>query len=235
MSWEATAAAKKQKAGSPTAKVVLLCLADACNSHSTVAYPSQQRLADECEMSIRSVRNHLKELERKKLIRVKPRRDDGGHRSSNAYELLFLPAESAAGEQSLPATEGKPTGNCLPHSEPKEEPKGLYSGKSKDDPIKQSFLDSIWKPYPDKTNNDRKRALAVWRKMAPADRQTAIGSIPVYSAYCKANPWYRPLHVERYLRGRYEAHLPTANEAETNPFLDKYGLAPDTPRMEAAE
>ncbi len=233
MSWEATAAAKKIVTGAPARKLVLFCLADSHNAHTGLCCPSQDTLAIECEMTDRSIRTHLKALEQSGLIRVKPRRDDSGHRSSNEYELLFLPEEFSGGDVVLPETERKPTGKLFPvHKEPKEEPKGLNSGKTDSDAVKQAFIDSIWKPYPDKTNNDRKRALAVWRKMTPAKRQAAVASIPVYSAYCKANAWYRPLHVERYLGGRYEAHLPASDGG--NPFLEKYGLSSST-HTEAAE
>lgn len=230
MSWEATAAAKKIVTGSPARKLVLLCLADSHNAHSGLCCPSQQTLAIECEMTARSIRTHLKALEQSGLIRVNPRRDDDGHRSSNEYELLFLPENFSGGEPGLPETERRPTGKLFPvHKEPKEEPKENCPKL-----VEKAFVDSFWKPYPDKTNNSRKRALAEWRKLSPDDRLAAAESIPAFSEYCRANAWYRPVHAERYLRDRrfeQNGDVETAG-GSGNEYLDRYNL---TPRMEAAE
>ena len=64
MSWEATAWAKKTRGHKGLAsKVLLLVLADYHDDERGFAWPSQRRLADDCEMSIRTVKYALNWLE----------------------------------------------------------------------------------------------------------------------------------------------------------------------------
>lgn len=64
MSWKATAWAKETRGHKGLAsKVVLLVLADYHDTEKGYAWPTQQRLANDCEMSIRGVKYALKWLE----------------------------------------------------------------------------------------------------------------------------------------------------------------------------
>jgi hypothetical protein len=84
MSW-----AKKQKAGSPSAKTVLMLLADAASSQGQ-CWPSQATLAEESEQSIDSVQRRLRDLERRGLIYlVSARRwSDSGKWAANMVVVL---------------------------------------------------------------------------------------------------------------------------------------------------
>jgi pyocin large subunit-like protein len=89
MSHEATTWAFKQTGLKPSTKIVLLGLANCHNPHQG-CFPSKKRLAEDCEMSERSVADHLKKLEEKGLIVVQ---ESGGKRrgqfTSNRYILGF--------------------------------------------------------------------------------------------------------------------------------------------------
>lgn len=91
MSHEATAWAFKVRGLKPGAKMVLWALADRHNPDYG-CFPSQERLAADCEVDPRTVRTHLKTLERAQLIhRVKrPKTLSGLHRSDR-YILAFEP------------------------------------------------------------------------------------------------------------------------------------------------
>ena len=87
MSHYMTALAMKQKGLKPATKIVLYWLADHHNGETGECFPSINRLADVCEMSRRSVENHLETLETLGLIqRVNQFRDRGG-KTSNRYLL----------------------------------------------------------------------------------------------------------------------------------------------------
>lgn len=87
MSWEAVAWATMQKTGDPARKVLLL-LANCHNPADGRIFPSQAHLADRGEMSERTVRRRLGELERRGIIRRHGRKNGRGYRATDAYELV---------------------------------------------------------------------------------------------------------------------------------------------------
>lgn len=111
MSHQATAWAFKQQGLKPATKIVLLYLADHHNPEHG-CFPSQKRLAAECEMSERALRDHLGKLEKLNLI-TRTSRKSGTTFLSDVYELHFdrqvteagTPAAKSAGRQNLPQAE----------------------------------------------------------------------------------------------------------------------------------
>ena len=87
MSHEATNWALKQRGIKPAAKIVLFHLADRHNPDYG-CFPSHNTLAKDCEMSKRSVQNHLEALEQAGLIRKENRMEEGVY-TSNRYFLGF--------------------------------------------------------------------------------------------------------------------------------------------------
>jgi DNA-binding transcriptional ArsR family regulator len=94
MSHYMTALAMRQVGLKPAAKIVLYWLADHHNETTGACFPSIGRLAELCEMSRRSVENHLADMEAAGLIKRQPRHRETGGKASNGYILLF--AESDA-------------------------------------------------------------------------------------------------------------------------------------------
>jgi DNA-binding transcriptional ArsR family regulator len=85
-----TALAMKQQGLKPATKIVLYWLADHHNAETGECFPSINRLADVCEMSRRSVENHLETLEALGLLRrVNQFRDRGG-KTANKYVLELI-------------------------------------------------------------------------------------------------------------------------------------------------
>ena len=75
----------------PSDKLVLLALANRTNHETGVCFPGQKLLAQECSMSDRSVRRHLKNLEAQGLITRRPRmRSEGRGRTSDEYRIAFV-------------------------------------------------------------------------------------------------------------------------------------------------
>lgn len=87
MSWQASSWAKEQRLGNPLAKSILLCLADYADPEKALCWPSQTRLAEDAEVSERSVREWLQRLEDWGLISRSKRSRSGGGRASDMIEL----------------------------------------------------------------------------------------------------------------------------------------------------
>ncbi|WP_102385441.1 helix-turn-helix domain-containing protein [Vibrio cyclitrophicus] len=80
------------KTGSPISKLVLLKLADNADARG-VCFPSLNYLAQYCEVSVRTVKRHVNELERQGFVKRIKRFDDSGRQRSNLYQLR-LPSDS---------------------------------------------------------------------------------------------------------------------------------------------
>ncbi|ULN64464.1 helix-turn-helix domain-containing protein [Vibrio gigantis] len=80
------------KTGSPISKLVLLKLADNADARG-VCFPSLNYLAQYCEVSVRTVKRHVNELEKQGFVKRTKRFDDSGRQRSNIYQLR-LPSDS---------------------------------------------------------------------------------------------------------------------------------------------
>ncbi|CAK1929156.1 helix-turn-helix domain-containing protein [Vibrio crassostreae] len=74
------------KTGSPISKLVLLKLADNADARG-VCFPSLNYLAQYCEVSVRTVKRHVNELEKQGFVKRIKRFDDSGRQRSNIYQL----------------------------------------------------------------------------------------------------------------------------------------------------
>ena len=87
MSMYLTAAAFKIDVGNPLTKLVLLKLADNANDNGE-CFPSYGYIAEQCEMSKRSVIKHIQVLEEKGII-TRVHRKNGHLHKSNVYKMNF--------------------------------------------------------------------------------------------------------------------------------------------------
>ncbi len=78
--------AMKARVGNPLRKLVLIKLADNA-SDSGECWPAVATIAFECEISERSVQNHIKQLVADGFVRVEERRGANGVNRSNIYHL----------------------------------------------------------------------------------------------------------------------------------------------------
>ena len=77
MSFQAMTWATAQTCGSAAAKLVLLMLANHSNGHTGQCNPKHKLLAQECEMSVDTLKSHLKKLESLGLITIIPKFAEG--------------------------------------------------------------------------------------------------------------------------------------------------------------
>lgn len=89
MSMKLTALAMDVKVGNPLRKLVLLKLCDNANDQGE-CWPSMQHIADQCEISRRSVATHINALVEAGFLRV-INRGKGGKKTSNMYAIDLTP------------------------------------------------------------------------------------------------------------------------------------------------
>lgn len=156
--------ALKTKVGNPLRKLVLIKLADNA-SDTGECWPSYRHIADQCEISRRSVMNHVKQLEQEGFLKREYRKGEKGN-SSNIFHLSITKAEQQkAGEYTAPPSEPAapssesaalpPSESAAPrtsHSiEPVNEPLNNKPKKSR----KEVFDFSSWPAMPtEQTLND---------------------------------------------------------------------------------
>lgn len=103
MSFQAMAWAINQKTGGPATKAILMCLANYADDNNR-CFPSQKAIAEEAEISVRTVRDGLTHLINIGLISKVHRSRMNGTRTSDLFTVNVphktYPAKSASGEQS---------------------------------------------------------------------------------------------------------------------------------------
>lgn len=171
MSGQATGWAVSQKTGSPSAKAVLLSIANYCNKDGTT-WLSQRLLADESEQSVDSVQRRLADLSERGLLRRIPL-NYGGRKSVEFFilamsELFDQPIEKIASNvpsgfkisglpdtaicgnelpQPLPQSAGSVTATVRQQVVPKNVPKYPES-PSGDSAREDLFETGKMRPYP---------------------------------------------------------------------------------------
>ncbi|MBY8106407.1 helix-turn-helix domain-containing protein [Vibrio fluvialis] len=163
MSMELMVKAMKCKVGNPLRKLVLIKLADNANDQGE-CWPSYQYIADQCEISKRSVISHIDALIKSGLLRKEIRKGGAKGNASNIYIINFGGAGDSLGVvqeihhpsagDSLPPSAGvapRTSHSIEPVNEPlKSKPKssGLDFSSWPSEPSEQIFKD--WKAMRDK-------------------------------------------------------------------------------------
>ncbi|HCA9664681.1 TPA: helix-turn-helix domain-containing protein [Klebsiella pneumoniae] len=214
MSMDLMVQAMKIKVGNPLRKLVLLKLADNASDLGE-CWPSYQHIADQCEISKRSVMNHIQALCECGLIKKELRTGPKGN-SSNVYQLNLRSARDSPGgsaNRSLPgATDsllgaGDSPGGCagaaprISHSfEPVNE--------SVNEPIKHTGASAIasaptrsakqdyspefekaWQAYPKRAGgNSKAAAFKAWnaRLKDGVKPEVMLAGVKRYAAYARA-------------------------------------------------
>lgn len=165
MSMILMAKAMQIKVGNPSRKLVLIKLADNANDKGK-CFPSYQHVADQCEMSRRSVINHIDALCEMGLVR-KTFRDGEKGNSSNVYLLNLdepiraLPSENSA--LGVVKDLHQPSENSAPPPSENSAPRTSHSFEPVNKPKKGGF-DVKNEPIPDWLNRDTWMSWIEYRK-----------------------------------------------------------------------
>ncbi|MNM57995.1 hypothetical protein D3C76_240230 [compost metagenome] len=142
MSMELMVKAMKTKVGNPLRKLVLIKLADNANDMGE-CWPSYQHVADQCEISKRSVMNHISTLCDAGLIRKEIRKGGPKGNSSNIYHLIFGgAADSLGGGQQVHqgSAAGSPhSAAAAPGGSAAPAPRTSHSSETVKEPVNEPF------------------------------------------------------------------------------------------------
>lgn len=214
MSMDLMVQAMKIKVGNPLRKLVLLKLADNASDLGE-CWPSYQHIADQCEISKRSVMNHIEALCECGLIKKELRTGPKGN-SSNVYQLNLRSAgDSPRGSanrslpgagDSLPGAGDSPGGSAgaaprISHSfepvnEPVNEPikhtgaSAIASATARS--AKQDYsseFETAWQAYPKRAGgNSKAAAFKAWnaRLKDGVKPEVMLAGVKRYAAYVRA-------------------------------------------------
>lgn len=111
MSMKLTALAMDVRVGNPLRKLVLLKLCDNADEKGR-CWPSVKYIADQCEISERSVKSHIADLEAAGFLRIIPR-STGGKKISNLYLIDLAGKPQVSGVESSKNDEFSSAGDAL--------------------------------------------------------------------------------------------------------------------------
>lgn len=214
MSMELMVQAMKIRVGNPLRKLVLLKLADNASDLGE-CWPSYQHIADQCEISKRSVMNHIEALCESGLITKELRTGPKGN-SSNVYQLNLRSAGDSPGGSanrslpgagdSLPGAGDSPGGSAgaaprISHSfepvnEPVNEPIKNTGASAKASaparPAKQDYspeFETAWQAYPKRAGgNSKAAAFKAWKTRLKdgVKPEDMLAGVKRYAAYARA-------------------------------------------------
>ncbi|EDS8889495.1 helix-turn-helix domain-containing protein [Salmonella enterica] len=148
--------AMKVKVGNPLRKLVLLKLADNASDLGE-CWPSYQHIADQCEISKRSVISHIEALCKSGLLKKELRKGPNGN-ASNVYYIRLDSAGASlpsAGASLPSAGASLPSAGASPGGGAGDAPRISHSFESVNEPKKNSQPDKQSDDLPDKTENKK--------------------------------------------------------------------------------
>lgn len=238
MSHKALIWATQRRGLKPATKLLLIQLAD---HHNPVngCFPGQELLAEECEISVRSVREHLGILENMGLIRRIKSGGSGSRRPSDRYVFPFEDGEGGVKEAASPAKkigktespEAVTTGNSA--SEIPAKPRNNYRQNLPPnlvrEPVKESFVAAdadhtpsdfheFWEAYPRKRDRQRCEGLFL---AATSGGVASARLIDAAKRYRAENAGNKPMYIayaDNWLETRRWEDYPESPRAAARSF-----------------
>lgn len=179
MSVQAITWALEQTVGSPTGKIILLCLANYADKNGA-CFPGHKTIADECEVSVRSVAEWMAKLESLGLIDRTRRFRNNGSRTSDSI-VLRLPwlATTTSSEPHANSASGRETAS--PHADDRTHqvqqvhPLNRQNNQYPPNPPSGGLdFDLLWKAWPTEHQGNRENATAAWSRLTPTEQATAL-------------------------------------------------------------
>ncbi|HCO3910463.1 TPA: helix-turn-helix domain-containing protein [Escherichia coli] len=212
MSMELMVKAMKIRVGNPLRKLVLIKLADNASDQGE-CWPSYQHIADQCEISKRSVMNHIAALCESGLVKKVSRKGEKGN-SSNIYLLRFDGVKDSPGgsaNNSLPSAANSPGGaGVAPGGSAGDSPRTSHSFEPVKEPVNESTIgasadasaparsarqeyssefEQAWQEYPKRAGgNSKSAAFKAWkaRIREGIKPETMLDGVRRYAAWVRA-------------------------------------------------
>ena len=175
MSWTALDWASKQKVGSSTEKLVLICLANFANEKNE-CYPSHKKICEFVEIAPQTVIRALHSLRVKDFINVQARfqMTDGGknRQTSNLYILNIPPSQNDIGGDTIKTP--------LP---PSQNERQTYNKE----PIYSEKFEEFWKKYPRKDGSKKKAKESFIKIVKKVDIEILLKSVEIFAKSSSGN------------------------------------------------
>ncbi len=212
MSMELMVKAMKIRVGNPLRKLVLIKLADNASDQGE-CWPSYQHIADQCEISKRSVMNHITALCESGLVKKVSRKGEKGN-SSNIYLLRLDGAKDSLGgsaNNSLPSAANSPGGaGVASGGSAGDSPRTSHSFEPVKEPVNESTIGAsadasaparsarqeyspefelAWQEYPKRAGgNSKSAAFKAWkaRIREGVTPETMLDGVKRYAAWVRA-------------------------------------------------
>ena len=187
MSIQAVAAVLESDVGEVSAKMLLVCIANAHNTGTGLCCPSIDRLAKESGMSRSSVKRWLRWLEDEGYIAIEETRDKSARQLANNYRILSTSrgvnlAPLPQNEPGEGASSEPPEGfNCEPPLKEPEENRKKNGNASARDVVFTEFDRYIWSEFPQNPNSDRSIAYARYVALSREDQVSCIRGVARYA------------------------------------------------------
>lgn len=242
MSIQAVAWVLDQQVKDPTAKLVLISLANSMNGKTGKCFPSFKRLMQESSCARITIIRKLQWLEENGWIGINREFADDGRQLANSYTIHFEGINlKREGIRLIPEGISNDTGEGItvdtPYKKPEEIPEENSLSEKHSDPQeslgekerpqeklaaskaknkKPSYpepFEQAWKLYPTDSNMSKKEAFTQWQRLDASDQALVVLAIPRFREHCRANPDYRPLHFCRFIsQRRFDGFQPQAQQ-----------------------
>ncbi len=222
MSVQAITWALEQTTGSATGKAILLCLANYADKHGA-CFPGQKTLADECEVSVRTVVEWMAKLEELGLLVRSRRFRENGSRTSDSI-ILCLPgtetttsakpsAENARGRKATAPSADDSVDQVQP-----VHPHNLQKNLSPQPPSGGLEFASLLKAWPTEHQGNRDNAEGTWNRLSDPDKAMALAHIATAIQAITRRGDRMPALV-MYLRNRIYAQFEGAPEIDAEGYF----------------
>ena len=181
MSWDAVGLAAKAKCQNPTAKLVLIMIANYADENFS-SYPSYKKLSELCGCDERTIQRAIKSLVADGMVEVMARYNDDGKQTSNTYTLKLSRGDNIAG---VGVT------NMPPNTIRVKQPNNTKRG----DKYAPDFLE-WWNAYP-RNDGSKAKAYEAWMRVTDRD----IGVRDLFLATCS---------FKRTTHGKDKKYIPHA-------------------------
>ncbi len=204
MSWDALKIAAQSRCRTPTAKLVLIMLANYADDNYS-SYPSNSKLSDLCGCDERTIKRAIKTLVEDGLVRVTPRFSKDGKQTSNSFTII-----TNRGDKNDGVGVTKMTPNTI-----RDIPVNKESKRGDKNVYPKEFLE-WWDLYP-RNDGSKKKAFEAWVKAQPLiDQDDLVTATKMFARSCHGKDKTFIAHATTWLNQRRWETVQEAQAITTN-------------------
>ena len=204
MSWDALKFAAQSRCRTPTAKLVLIMLANYADENYS-SYPSNSKLSDLCGCDERTIKRAIKTLVEDGLVRVTPRFGKDGKQTSNSFTII-----THRGDKNDGVGVTKMTPNTV------RDIPVIKESKRGDKNVYPKEFQEWWDLYP-RHDGSKKKAFEAWVKAQPLiDQDDLVTATKMFARACHSKDKTFIAHATTWLNQRRWETVQEAQAITTN-------------------